>query len=283
MEPEAPTVYSATLPSNATETAAEVQATICAEQCDEKLTTARRTLRITERPEHPNLFFSKAELERMRAKLERFSWARAVFRRIKQNADNWLTREFKPQVISGYWWHHYNCKDCGARLSMEGPHRHVCRHCEKVWDNDTLYHVYWSKVHGDHAKAARDLALTYQITGEEKYARRAIEFLLWYADHYAEFSPSDKGGKMVSQTSDECVWLLKIMDAADLAYPAMTREEAWDIERDLILAGALYTSKVSRGHPQHQVSAQRLLGLCRLLCRRPGTGEIRARRQIWFR
>ncbi|MFW6170728.1 MAG: heparinase II/III domain-containing protein [Planctomycetota bacterium] len=247
MEAESPTRYGATLPASNTDEALDVQAMIRTEQGDDPLETAKETLRLTQRPDHPNLFFSSAELERMREKVEEFDWARAVFERVKKNADRWLTREFKPKVISGYWWHHYNCQDCGARLSMEGPHRHVCRHCDKVWDNETLYHVYWSKVHGEHAQAARDLGLTYQITGEEKYARRAVEFLLWYADHYAEFSPADKGGKVVSQTLDECVWLLKMMSAADLAYPAMTREEARHIERDLILAGARYTRKYRGG------------------------------------
>ncbi len=240
------TLFQAVIPADATRAPLEARASGIS-ALDEQLRTATHTMKLTERPSHPGLFYSVAELARMREKVEEFDWAKAVFERVKRNAAAWLTREFKPQVISGWWWHHYGCRGCGGRLNMEGPHRHVCRSCGKAWDNKTLYHVYWSKVHGDHANAARDLALTYQITGEEAYAQRAIEFLTWYADHYAAFPASDKGGKVVSQTLDECVWLLKIMEAADLAYPAMTQAEARHIERDLIHAGALYTRKYRGG------------------------------------
>ncbi|NOY81844.1 MAG: hypothetical protein GXP31_12685 [Kiritimatiellaeota bacterium] len=246
MAPRATGLYTATVPRAATGAPLEVRAVIEGERHNGPATQVKR-IKLTQRPDHPNLFYSKTELARMREKAQTWDWARAVSDGIRRNADHWLAREFEPQVISGYWWHHYNCKACGARLRMEGPRRHVCTRCGKVWDNDILFHVYWSKVHGDHARAARDLALTYQMTGERKYARRAIEFLVWYADHYAEFQPSDKGGKVVSQTLDECVWLLQMMEAADLAYPAMTQDEARHIERDLIYAGAMYTRKYRGG------------------------------------
>ena len=239
-------LYTGTIPAAATHAPLEAKAMVLSQQ-ESGLETEVSTIQLTQRPEHPSLFYSKAELARMREKVKEHDWAKAVAQGIQRNADRWLTRAFKPEVISGYWWHHYGCKDCGGRLNMKGPRRHVCRNCGKVWDNDTLFHVYWSKVHGDHARAARDLALTYQITGDGKYARRAIELLTWYADHYAEFQPSDKGGKVVSQTLDECVWLLQIMEAADLAYPAMTKDEARHIEQDLIYAGAMYTRKYRGG------------------------------------
>jgi len=239
-------LYTGTIPTAAIQVAIEAKAMVLSQQ-NAGLETEVNTIQMTQRPEHPSLFYSKAELARMREKVKEHDWAKAVAQGIQRNADRWLTRVFKPEVISGYWWHHYGCKACGGRLNMKGPRRHVCRNCGKVWDNDTLFHVYWSKVHGDHARAARDLALTYQMTDDKKYALRAIEFLTWYADHYAEFQPSDKGGKVVSQTLDECVWLLQMMEAADLAYPAMTKDEARHIEQDLIYAGAKYTRKYRGG------------------------------------
>ena len=239
-------LYMGTIPAAATHVALEAKATVLSQR-ETGLETEVNTIQLTQRPEHPSLFYSKAELARMREKTKEHDWAKAVAQGLQRNADRWLTRPFKPEVISGYWWHHYGCEACGGRLNMKGPRRHVCRHCGKVWDNDTLFHVYWSKVHGDHARAARDLALTYQMTGDEKYARRAIELITWYADHYAEFPPSDKGGKVVSQTLDECVWLLQMMEAADLAYPTMTKDEARHIEQDLIYAGAMYTRKYRGG------------------------------------
>jgi len=239
-------LYSATIPGTAARSRLEARAR-ASEGRDAGLQTGTRTMELTERPTHPSLFFSVEELNRMREKIVIYDWAKRTFDGMKAQADSWLKRTFTPEVISGWWWHHYGCSACGGRLSMEGPRRHVCRSCSKVWDTDTLFHVYWSKVHGDHANAARNLALTYQITGDETYARRAIEILTWYADHYAEFPMADKGGKVVSQTLDECVWLLKVIEAADLAYPAMTRDEALHIERDLIYAGALYTRKYRGG------------------------------------
>ncbi|MDA3924165.1 MAG: heparinase II/III family protein [Kiritimatiellae bacterium] len=212
-----------------------------------ELKTEPITMLLTKRPSHPSLFYNQKELDRMREKISEFPWAKRIFDGTKKRAESWLKKPFEPQVICGWWWHHYNCKECGGRLDMRGPHEHVCRSCGKTWDTEILFHVYWSKVHGNHAKAAHDLALTYQITGEEKYAQRAIEILLWYADHYTDFPQSDKGGKVVSQSLDECCWLLSIMNAADLAYPAMTREQSRHIEQDLIYAGALYTRKYRGG------------------------------------
>ena len=246
MAPGGPGLFRGTIPASSAVTDLEARACVRS-KVEEGLETEIQTMRLTQRPEHPNLFYSKSELARMQEKLEESEWAKRVYDGVKARADSWLEKEFSPEVISGFWWHHYNCRDCGARLSMEGPRRHVCGKCGTVWDTDILFHVYWSKMHGDHARAARDLALTYQMTGDEKYARRAIEFLLWYADHYAEFPASDKGGKVVSQTLDECVWLLQMMNAADLAYPAMAPEEARHIERDLIHAGAMYTRKYRGG------------------------------------
>jgi len=239
-------LYSHTLSPEQTHADLEVRATIT-ETTEGELETGIATIRVAKRPSHPGLFYSVEELERMRAKISEFPWAKRIFNGLKKRADGWLTRPFKPEVICGWWWHHYGCHDCGGRLNMKGPHEHVCRSCGKTWDTEILFHVYWSRVHGSHAQAAHELALTYQMTGEERYAKRAIEFLLWYADHYADFPPSDKGGKVVSQTLDECVWLLQMMGAADLAYPAMTREQARNIEQDLIHAGAQYTRNYGGG------------------------------------
>ena len=241
-----PGLYEATIPGAVTNSPIEARATMVCTQ-GKALVTEARTMQLTERPQHPNLFYSEAELTRMREKIGEYDWAKRAFEGTKRNADAWLTRAFEPQVISGAWWHHYGCEACGGRLKMEGPRKHVCGTCGKVWDTDILYGVYWSKVHGDHAHAARDLALTYQMTGDETYARRALAFILWYADHYAEFPQADKGGRVVSQTLDECVWLLQMMEAADLAYAAMTPQEARHIERDLIHAGAMYTRKYRGG------------------------------------
>ena len=205
------------------------------------------TFHLTTRPSHPSLFYSREELEGMKAKAAKYPWAKRSLDGLRRRAENWLKYSVEPQVICGWWWHHYNCNDCGGRLDMRGPHEHVCKSCGKSWDTEILFHVYWSRVHSNQANAARDLALAYQIFGEEKYAKRSIQILLWYADHYAAFPQSDKGGKVVSQTLDECGWLLTIMNAADLVYPALTREQARHIEQDLIYAGALYTRKYLGG------------------------------------
>lgn len=246
LQPVSGGLLQASIPGPSVKTDLEVWA--CAEGSrDESMRTEIRKMRVTRKPEHPNLFYSKAELKRMREKIEEYDWAKRIFAAIRKRADGWLTQEIKPEVISGFWWHHYNCRDCGGNLKMNGPHEHTCYHCGKVWDTDILFHVYWSAQHGGYARRARELAMVYQMTGEKKYARRAIEILNWYADHYALFPRADKGGKVVSQTLDECVWLLSMMDAADLAYAEMTPGEARHIERDLIYAGAMYVRKYRGG------------------------------------
>lgn len=241
-----PRVWEATIPAEAVTAPLEAQALMPRRDLGD-MTMETHKMQLTERPGHPNLFYSTHELARMREKLDAFPWAKEAFSRIKSNADNRLERDFQCETISGFWWHHYNCADCGARLSMKGPREHLCPVCKKTWDTDILHGVYWSKVHGKNARAARDLALTYQMTGDETYARKAVEILLWYARHYKEFSGGDKGGRVLSQTLDECIWLLRMMEAADLVYPVMNTSEARSIEKELILAGAMFTRKYRGG------------------------------------
>lgn len=207
---------------------------------------------MTRRPTHPNLFYNAAEIARMRAKAREFEWAGQIMARLRRGADAWLESPADPPAEPGGWSHDYTCPADGARLSYrdDQPHKHLCPNCKQEWEGPKLDASWRGTRHTNFSTIARDLALVYQLTGEERYARAAARILVWYADHYAGF-PLGKGpagrGKVMSQSLSECTWLIRMMEAADLAYPALTLEERRHIERDLIYAGAEHISHYTFG------------------------------------
>ncbi|MDH7571313.1 MAG: alginate lyase family protein, partial [Armatimonadota bacterium] len=158
----------------------------------------------------------------------------------------------EPPREGGGWSHDYCCPEDGARLRFRSdqPHKHLCPACNKEWEGPKLDAVWRGTVHSQFADAASDLALVYQLTGEERYGRAAARILCWYADHYADF-PLGRGpagrGKVMSQSLSECTWLITMMRAADLAWPVLTGDERVRIERDLVRAGAEHIHRFTFG------------------------------------
>jgi hypothetical protein len=100
--------------------------------------------------------------------------------------------------------------------------------------------------HEQHKQNALDLyyaGITYQITGDDKYARYAEEMLLAYAVLYPtlEHHPAHKDqspGKLFWQSLNESVWLVYAIQAFDCIYeylPAGTRQTiADDLFRNMV-------------------------------------------------
>jgi len=243
--------FAATLPGEAVRRPLQVRAVL--KQPDTReIATPTAEIRMTQRPEHPCLFYNTAELNRMREKIREVDWARATFDSLKARADAWVDRTDEPPAEPGGWSHNYSCPEDGARLEFrqDQPHKHLCPTCSEEWEGEKYDAVWRANIHGQFGGAARDLALTYQLTGESRYGRAAARLLLWYADRYADFplgsGPAGKG-RVMSQSLSECTWLLGMFNAADLAYPVLTDAERRHLEQDLIRAGAEHTSHYTFG------------------------------------
>lgn len=83
-----------------------------------------------------------------------------------------------------------------------------------------------------------DCGIAWQVTGQEKYARRVADMLKAYADLYPTlgFHPvtlSKTPGRIFWQTLNESVWLVHTSMAYDCVYDYMTAEERAYVERNL--------------------------------------------------
>ena len=200
------------------------------------------SIALMQRPVRPNLLFSTDELAAMKAKVDRFAWAKAGYDSVMATAADWLDNPIDPPLGPGGWSHDYVCPDDGARLKMrdDHPHDHLCPVCGKEWQGEKLDGNYRNAIHGRLASAARNLGLAYQLTGDAKYGRKGAEILNWYAAHYAEFpeghGPAGKG-KVMSQSLTECGWLIRMIEAADLIDGALTADERTAIEQQFVRLG----------------------------------------------
>ncbi len=83
-----------------------------------------------------------------------------------------------------------------------------------------------------------DCGIAWQLTGDERYARRVADMLAAYADLYPTlgFHPvtlSKTPGRIFWQTLNESVWLVHASMAYDCVYDYLTPAERKRIERDL--------------------------------------------------
>jgi oligo-alginate lyase len=151
------------------------------------------------------------------------------------------------------WFHWYVCPRHGVRLSTGkriGPWQweHVCpagkeiirgdpSRPERDFDGCAL-----SATHERYARAIRDGGLLFQVTGQQRYARRAREILLAYAARYLDYplhntaaQPRIGGGRVGPQTLDEAVWLIPVAQGADLIWDTLSETDRQTLAEKLFL------------------------------------------------
>lgn len=97
-------------------------------------------------------------------------------------------------------------------------------------------------IHGRWSRAVRDLGLVYQITEDSRYAQKAREILLAYADQYLNYllhtirgEEKIGGGRVGPQTLDEAVWLIPLCQGADLVWKTLSKNDQKIIAQKLLL------------------------------------------------
>ncbi|OPZ19820.1 MAG: Alginate lyase [candidate division BRC1 bacterium ADurb.BinA364] len=219
----------------------------------EPMETGSRVIQPTQRPEHPNIYYNAAELRRMREKAGEYAWAKREFDSIVQAAEAALELQGHPPLDKAGWSHDWVCKDDGASLQFreDHPHDHLCPVCGKEWQGRQLDLCWTGKIHARFTNAAETLGLAYRLTGDMRYAEKAAEILNWYAANYSHFSEADsrpgKGGRLFTQSLSESNWIIDIINAADLAWPAFSEEERRRLENDLIRECAEYCYTYTHG------------------------------------
>jgi len=143
---------------------------------------------------HPRLLITDAELPAIQARLAQDPRLQARYDNLITSARGWLKKDISLPPRGGQWFHWYVCKDDGANLITVSPTQHKCPTCGKVYSGWPYDDVLLSGVHSRYVNGARDLALAYRFTRDDRYAAKATEILLAYAAAYPTYPLHDKDG-----------------------------------------------------------------------------------------
>ncbi len=191
----------------------------------------------------PSLLFSLESLESLKDRIESNTWLSDAWDRKVAGLDASLDEPVKLPDRGGGWWHWYASPNTGARLRTgdeigEWSWEHIDPLTDKVYVSDPgdpsrdYDRCVLMGVHDRLAKAARDMGVAYQVTGDVRYADRATEILNAYADRYPDYDLHTVrnesklgGGKVGPQTLDESVWLIPFSQGADLVWDRLSGDD----------------------------------------------------------
>jgi hypothetical protein len=125
------------------------------------------------------------------------------------------------------------------------PTEHKCDLCGTVYSGYPYDDVYLSTIHDAYSRDVKSLGLAYRLSGDQKYALKAREILLAYADKYDSYplhdingKPNVGGGKIGPQTLDESTWLIPATQGADLIWDTLSDADKTQISNKLLRPAA---------------------------------------------
>lgn len=193
--------------------------------------------------EHPFLFVERSDLPKIRERAEKNVWATAAMEKIHRSADLWLEKKLEFPPSTGRHDLVYICPDCKVSLHTLSPTQHECPKCKKVYSGLPYDAVLYKKTHDGLRNAAVDLGLASLLFDDPRYARKALDILLGYADRYSKYPLLDtKGeqgkaaGHVFDQTLNEATWIIDMAWAYDLVLGAKVGadEEHRKVEEGLL-------------------------------------------------
>ncbi len=202
---------------------------------------------------HPRLLFNSEGIAQLKERVNRYDWAKVQWDALKKRADAALKETVNLPPRGGNWWHYYACPKHGASLRMgkqigEWQWEHICPIDNEVLQSDPTKPerdydgIVIMSVHGRYANLVRDLGIVYQVTGDRRYAEKAKEILLAYAERYLSYplhtirgEPQIGGGRVGPQTLDESTWLIPMAQGADLIWEILTESERQTLAQKLFL------------------------------------------------
>jgi len=206
-------------------------------------------------PAHPRLLFDAGEVEQIKQRIRQPAWSEA-WQKFKGDFDKTIEESIELPPRGANWGHWYVCPKHGAALTTgrqiePWKWEHICPVDQQVFHGDPKKPsrdydgCVLGRAHGDYAQAIRKAGILYQITGDEKYARRGREILLAYADRYLSYrlhttsgSKAVGGGRLFSQALDESVWLIPVAQGADLIWNSLTEDDRRLLAEKLFLPAA---------------------------------------------
>lgn len=191
----------------------------------------------------PSLLLTPERIAELKRRISTVPWVADSWRDFLHRADAGVARPVALPPYNSNWYHWYVCPEHGNRLEQgrkigEWQWEHICPVDQKVFRGDrTRVETDYdgcaiSRVHADFAGMLRDCGIAYQVTGEVRYAKKAAEILLAYAEKYPDYplhttrnEAKIGGGRVGPQTLDESTWLIPVCQGADLIWATLAREE----------------------------------------------------------
>ncbi|MCS7253787.1 MAG: heparinase II/III family protein [Armatimonadota bacterium] len=213
-------------------------------------------VKIVRLPQHPRLLFNRDGIAQLKERINSYDWAKIQWEALKRRVDSVLKEGVSIPPRGGNWWHYYACPKHGAPLRTgkqigEWQWEHVCPVDNEVLQSDPTKPqrdydgVVIMGIHGRCASIVRDLGIAYQVTGDRKYAYKAKEILLTYAERYLNYplhtilgEPKIGGGRVGPQTLDESTWLIPMAQGADLIWETLNESERQTLSQKLFLPAA---------------------------------------------
>lgn len=136
---------------------------------------------------NPRVACTAGELQRLRQAYGSKGPERAVVTSVVESAERFLSSdlEFPPRGGQHNQW--YQCDACQISLRTVDPTHHRCPKCGTVYSGEPYDDVIFSRVHSRNLRGAEQAAWAYAITGEARFAKRARQVLLGYAERYREY------------------------------------------------------------------------------------------------
>lgn len=197
----------------------------------------------TARAASPSLLLTPQSIAALKDRIAADPQAAKQFAEIKMSVDAELLKPVELPPRGGNWYHWYVCPKHGNRLTTgkrtgKWTWEHVCPVDKETFKGDpTRVETDFdgcalSSVHRDYAQLVQSAGIVHQITGDAKYAAKARDVLLAYANQYADYplhtirnEPKLGGGKTGAQTLDESTWAIPAVQGADLIWPALSTDE----------------------------------------------------------
>src|ERR1043166_60246 len=223
-------------------------------------------------PLHPRLLLNAEGILQLKQRIAVAPWAKASWTQLKASAERALSSPIELPPRGGNWSHNYVCPIHGARLSQgrkigAWQWEHICPVGDHLLRGDPSKATLdfdgnaIASSHGAYAEQAVNDGLVYQATGDNRFALRAREILLAYAERYLRYDLHDnqgrsgQGGRVASQSLTEASWLIDMAEGADLVWDTLTESERQTLA-DKLFRPAL-----------EQVILPRRLGVHNIQCR----------------
>lgn len=189
------------------------------------------------------LQFTEQEIQCLRKRAERNP---EMLHRMKEEIQDVMGEELcVPKKGIANWSLYYYCPDCSVALTfcMDSPYTHRCPCCKKEFSGEPYDSSWWGQINERNYTNALKMAYVYLITGEKRYAAKAIDIMCEYAKYYKDYEvhgdiPYNGPGKAGAQTLDEANFLRTYAIVYDLTSGEMTEAERYAIRENMLLPGA---------------------------------------------